>query len=243
MQEGPKVNSNTEVSTDDHAEGLDPPADPVADELDVEAVGAFPHAPTEHQRAGGASGGFSLLMIITGVLGAVAAVALTLDYINLLRDPDYVPACDLNPLVGCGMFLGSEPASAFGFPNVIIGMVTFPVVVAIGVMLAGGVRLPRWFWRGIVAGVTFGIGFVTWLQWKSFTDIGGLCPYCMVVWAVMIPLFVHTVARAVQNGALPGGTGLALFLVRYRWALTALWYLAVVAAAMFGLGDRLLLMF
>ena len=48
---------------------------------------------------------------------------------------------------------------------------------------------------------------------------------------------------AAQNGALPVGGSTAGFLVRYRWALTALWYLAVVAGAMFGLGTRLLWMF
>jgi len=201
------------------------------------------HSATAHQRAGGASYGYALLLVIAGALGAIASIALTLDYLNLLADPDYVPVCDINPIVGCGMFLGSAPASAFGFPNVIIGMVAFPIVVTIGVVLAASLRLPRWFWRGMVAGMAFGIGFVTWLQWQSFTVIGGLCPYCLVVWAVMIPLFVHTVARAVQNGALPGGAELSQFLIRYRWALTVLWYLLVVAGAMFALGDRLLLMF
>lgn len=141
------------------------------------------------------------------------------------------------------MFLGSPQASAFGFPNVVIGIATFPVVAAVGAVLLTGARLPHWFWRGKLAGTAFGISFVTWLQYQSFTQIGGLCPYCMVVWVVMIPLFIHTVARAAQNGALPVGGATATFLVRYRWALTVLWYLAVVAGAMFGLGTRLLWVF
>ncbi|HLS25937.1 MAG TPA: vitamin K epoxide reductase family protein [Beutenbergiaceae bacterium] len=198
---------------------------------------------TEHERTGGAGRGYALLLLISGLLGTLASIALTVDYINLLRNPDYVPACDINPLIGCGTFLGSPQASAFGFPNVIIGLVAFPVVATIAVVLFTQARLPRWFWRGLLLGTVFGIGFVTWLQYQSFTQIGALCPYCMLVWLVMIPLFVHTVARCAQNGALPAGQGLRTFLVRYRWALTALWYLAVVAGAMFGLGDRLLLMF
>jgi len=199
--------------------------------------------PSEHQRAGGANRGFGWLLVITGVLGALASIALTMDYINVLRDPDHVPACDINPLVGCGIFLDSPQASAFGFPNVVIGIAAFPVVVTTGIVLLSGARLPRWYWRGMVGGATLGIVFVTWLQYHSFSTIGGLCPYCMVVWVVMIPLFVHTIARAAQNGSLPVPAAAAGFLVRYRWALTILWYLAVVAGAMFGLGDRLLLMF
>lgn len=202
-----------------------------------------PAAGSAHERSGGSGREYALLLFIGGILGTLASIALTIDYINLLRNPDYVPACDINPLVGCGMFLGTPQASAFGFPNVVIGMVTFPVLVTIAVVLLTGARLPRWFWRGMLVGTTFGIGFVTWLQYQSFTQIGALCPYCMLVWLVMIPMFIHTVARAAQNGALPAGQGLTVFLVRYRWALTALWYLAVVAGAMFGLGDRLLLVF
>lgn len=202
-----------------------------------------PHLGSAHQRTGGAAPGYAWLLVITAVIGALASIALTLDYINMLRDPGYVPSCDINPLVGCGDFLGSDQASAFGFPNVVIGMLTFPVAVAIGLVLLSGARLPRWFWRGLLGGTAFGILFVTWLQHQSFTVFGTLCPYCMVVWTVMIPLFVHTVARSAQNGALPAGPGLTTFLVRYRWALTALWYLAVIAAAMFGLGDRLLWIF
>ncbi len=197
----------------------------------------------ESGEGGNATRGYAALMVITGFFGLISAVALTIDYINSLRDPGYVPSCDLNPLIGCGEFLGSPQASAFGFPNVIIGMVAFSVVIAIGAVLLTRAVLPQWFWRGMVAGVTFGIGFVTWLQYQSFNVIGGLCPYCMVVWTAMIPLFVHTVARAAENGSLPVGEGLSSFLVRYRWALTFLWYLAVIVAAMFGLGDALLLMF
>lgn len=227
----------------DHRPYLTQSTDPEEDQVSISAIEQDPHRGTEHQRAGGSTPGYAWLLVITGVIGALAAIALTLDYINLLRDADYVPSCDINPLVGCGDFLGSDQAAAFGFPNVVLGVLAFPVVAAIGIVLLTGARLPRWFWRGLLVGTVFGIGFVTWLQHQSFTVFSALCPYCVVIWLVMIPLFVHTVARSGQNGALPVGAGVSTFVVRYRWALTALWYLAVVAGAMFGLGERLLWIF
>ncbi|GAB2987457.1 vitamin K epoxide reductase family protein [Actinotalea caeni] len=195
-------------------------------------------AGTEHQRAGGASRGYGLLLVVTGVLGAFAAAMLTIEYIHKLKDPDATLICDINPFLTCGAFLGSPQASAFGFPNVVIGMLAFPVVVATGALLLGGVRLPRWYWRGLLGGTLFGIGFVTWLQYQALFSIRAICPWCALVWAVMIPLFVHTVARSTQNGALPAGSGLRALLVQYRWVLTALWWLLVVAVALIALADR-----
>ncbi|UFU04969.1 vitamin K epoxide reductase family protein [Ruania halotolerans] len=229
------------------AQGHTPADHDDRDELDEdigEPVGGVDRSqPTDHERGGGAGKEFAILAIVTGVLGVVAAVELMLDYLRILADPNYVPACDINPLVGCGVFLGSWQSSALGIPNTVIGMLTFPVVIATGILLLTRVRLPRWYWRGLVIGATFGIVFVTWLQYQAITQIRALCPYCLVVWLVMIPFFVHTVARAMQNGALPAPEGLKSFVVPNRWLITAIWYLLVVAAAAFGLGEEWLLVF
>lgn len=195
-------------------------------------------AGTEHERAGGSGRGYALLLIIGGLLGTFSAAMLNVEYIHKLKDPDAALICDLNPFITCGTFLGTPQSSAFGFPNVVIGMIAFPVVVTTGVLLLGRVRLPRWYWRGLLAGTVFGIGFVIWLQYQALFSIRALCPWCVVVWTVMIPIFVHTLARSTQNGALPAGPGVRSLLVQYRWVLTALWWLLVVAVAFIALADR-----
>jgi uncharacterized membrane protein len=209
------------------------------DELDdVEETGVVDRwAGTEHERAGGARRGFGWLLVIGGALGTLAAAMLMIDYLNILQDPNYSPGCDINPMIGCGQFLGSEQSHAFGFPNVIIGMVAFPVVVTTGVVLLAGVRLPRWYWRGFLAGTVFGIAFVTWLQVQAVTVFGALCPWCALVWTMMIPIFVQTVARTMVNGALPAPAGLRAFVVPNRTLLVVLWYLVLVAVIIVTLWD------
>lgn len=199
--------------------------------------------PDEHARAGGAGRELTLVLVLGGLLGLWASIALTIDYLHTLQDPDFVPACDLNPLIGCGVFLASEQSNVFGFPNILIGLIAYPVVITTGVLLAGRVRLPRWYWQGLLLGSTFGVVFVTWLQYQAFTSIRALCPYCVVIWLATIPIFVHTLARTVQNGSVPGGDGLRSLLVGNRWVITALWYLVVVAAAVLILWDKWLLVF
>ena len=50
--------------------------------------------------------------------------------------------------------------------------------------------LPRWYWVGLAVGTLLGVVFIHWLIFQSLYRIGALCPYCMVVWAVTIPLLV-----------------------------------------------------
>ncbi|MEU6646035.1 vitamin K epoxide reductase family protein [Saccharomonospora sp. NPDC046836] len=172
------------------------------------------------------------VLTLGGVVGALAAVALLIEKINSLADPDYVPVCSINPVLSCGSVMSTPQAEAFGFPNPIIGVVAFPVVATIGVLLLTGVRLPRWFWLGLQAGTLFGVGFVHWLFVQSVYEIGALCPYCLVVWAVMLPIFWYTTLYNLAAGHLPLPVSLrpvGRWLVRYHGAVLTSWYLVLFA--------------
>lgn len=74
-----------------------------------------PAAGSVHERSGGSGREYALLLFIGGILGTLASIALTIDYINLLRNPDYVPACDINPLVVRQRLLREEKLRADGY--------------------------------------------------------------------------------------------------------------------------------
>ena len=202
----------------------------VGEEIDLDA-------PTEHQRAGGASRGLSLLLTIGGAIGFVAAFTLLIERIQLLKDPAYVPSCSFNPVLSCGSVMETWQASAFGFPNPIIGVASFAAVTTIGVVLLTGAALPRWLWLGLQAGTLFGVGFVTWLAYQSIFEIGKLCPYCMVVWAVMIPIFVYVTVHNVQAGHIPASVRVRNVLVRNRALILLAWYLLIVAVILVQFWD------
>ncbi|MFI9328486.1 vitamin K epoxide reductase family protein [Kitasatospora sp. NPDC052868] len=174
---------------------------------------------------------FAVLLLVTGGLGLFASIVLTLDKIKLLQDPSYVPNCNINPIISCGSIMRSDQAEAFGFPNSLLGLIGFAVVLAIGAGLLAGAAYRRWFWLGLQAGTLFGIGFVSWLMYQALYRIGALCPYCMVVWAAMIPLFWYTTLHNLRTGVIPTPRSLRPVVrevVRYHWVVPALWY-AVVA--------------
>lgn len=129
------------------------------------------------------------LLVIGGILGFVAAFVLTVERIELLKNPAYVPSCSISPILSCGSVMTKPQAAVLGFPNPLLGIAGFAIVVTIGVALLAGARLPRWFWLGLQAGATIGVGFIHWLIVQSLYSIGALCPYCMVVWVVTIPIF------------------------------------------------------
>lgn len=163
-------------------------------------------------------------VLIAGVLGLAAAAALTVEKIEILIDPSYIPSCSLNPVLSCGSVMTTPQASVFGFPNSLLGIIGFTVVLVTGVLAVARVNLPRWYWAGLAIGTALGVVFVHWLIFQSLYRIGALCPYCMVVWAVTIPLLVIVTSIALRADT---GTGPGRAVYEWRWSLVALWFTAV----------------
>ena len=170
------------------------------------------------------------LYVVGGGVGFVSACVLLVEKIALLKDPDYVPSCSINPILSCGSIMKTPQAEAFGFPNPIIGVAAFAVVVTIGTGLLAGASYRRWFWLGLQAGTTFGVVFVHWLIFQSLYRIGALCPYCMVVWVVTIPLFLYTTLHNLTTGVIrtPARLGRVVTLLReYHGVVLTVWYLVI----------------
>ena len=167
----------------------------------------------------------ALWVLIAGVVGLAAALTLTIEKIEILINPDYVPSCSINPVLSCGSVMITPQASAFGFPNPLIGIVSFTVVVVTGLLALAKVRLPRWYWGGLAVGTLLGVAFIHWLIFQSLYRIGALCPYCMVVWAVTIPLLVVVASIALQPRL---ESGVARVVHQWRWSLVTLWFTALI---------------
>ena len=169
-------------------------------------------------------------ILIAGVVGLAAALTLTIEKIEILINPDYVPSCSINPVLSCGSVMVTPQASAFGFPNPLIGIVSFTVVVVTGVLAVAHVRLPRWYWAGLAIGTLLGVAFIHWLIFQSLYRIGALCPYCMVVWIVTIPIFWYVTLANLEAGRipLPGSVRRAAsWATRYHTVVLTLWMLAI----------------
>ena len=166
-------------------------------------------------------------VLIAGVAGLIASATLTVEKIEILLNPSYVPSCNLNPIVSCGSVMTTPQASALGFPNSLIGIGAFAVVTVTGVLAVAKVRLPQWYWVGLTLGTLAAAGFVHWLIFQSLYRIGALCPYCMVVWVVTISLLVVVASIAFGRSRAEHGNVVTRELYRWRWSIATLWFTAV----------------
>lgn len=140
------------------------------------------------------------LLLVGGLLGALAAFVLMVEKIELLTDASYVPTCSINPILNCGSVMQTDQAEVFGFPNPLLGLAAFPTLAATGAAMLAGARMNRWYWLALQAGATLGVVFVGWLVFQSLYRIGALCPYCMVVWVVVVPTFWYVTLSNLGRG-------------------------------------------
>ncbi|MFD3842806.1 vitamin K epoxide reductase family protein [Streptomyces sp. NPDC058642] len=173
-------------------------------------------------RTAGGSRAFAVLLVITGAAGLLASWVITLDKFKLLEDPDFTPGCSLNPVVSCGSVMQSDQASAFGFPNPMLGLVAYGVVIGVGMSLLAGARFPGWYWLTFDAGCLFGVGFVSWLQFESLYRINALCLWCCLAWVATVLLFWYVTSLAVRNRFLPAPGWLRSFLDEFTWVVPVL---------------------
>ncbi len=140
--------------------------------------------------------------IIFGLLGWAAAFALTLERIHVASNPDAVLSCDMNIFISCKSVMLTDQARLFGFPNPLIGLAAFMAPVFVGFAILAGAKFKMWFWRIYLVGLSMGFLFVLWLFVQSTFVIHVLCPYCMVAWVAMIPLFWRTFIWAGAEGVI-----------------------------------------
>ncbi|WNI14663.1 vitamin K epoxide reductase family protein [Actinacidiphila sp. ITFR-21] len=181
---------------------------------------------SEQRPADGIAAGrpFTWLLLICGVLGSIASFVITDDKFKLLEDPGYVPGCSLNPIISCGNIMKSEQAHAFGFPNPMIGLIAYPVMICVAVGVLAGARYRPWFWLGLQAGTLFGVGFCTWLQYQSLYSIGSLCLWCSLAWVVTIASFWYTAVHNVKHRIIKVPEGARSLVLEFHWVVPVLWY-------------------
>jgi len=145
----------------------------------------------------------AIFLIVAGAVGLYAAFALTLDKFQMLEHPATHLTCDFSVLVQCGENLASAQGAVLGFPNPIIGLVCWPLVICVGVALLAGVRFPRWFLALFNLGVVLAIVLVIFLIITSIYFLGTLCPWCMITWTATIPTFWAVSLYNLKSGNIP----------------------------------------
>lgn len=175
----------------------------------------------------------AVTMIVTGLFGLLAAFMLTLETVQYYKDPSQGAACDFSVLVSCSHNMTSAYGWLFGFPNPMLGMMAWPVVITSGVLLLTGVRLPSWYFKGLAFGFMLAMLLVSGFVSISIYSLGALCPWCMLTWSMVIPGFFTVVLYTLKEGLLVGPVNSVWPERLYDWgpSLTAASYLIIIVLA------------
>jgi uncharacterized membrane protein len=172
------------------------------------------------------------ILVIGGIIGLICSAVLTYDHNKIAQNPNYIPSCNLDPIIACGNVIKSKQASVFPFPNPYIGLVAFPMVIATGVGVWAGAKFKRWYWLLFELGAIFGVGFIHWLFFETVYRIHALCPYCIGVWIVTITTFWYTTLYNIQSGNIKvkgKRKQLTNFLARHHLDILILWFIVITA--------------
>lgn len=128
-------------------------------------------------------------MLLFGAVGLAASFILAVEKLHLLENPNAQLSCSINLVLNCASVMQTWQSSLFGFPNPYIGMMAYPVVIAVAVAGLAGVRFPRPFM--FAAQICYGLGliFAYWLFFQSVYTIQILCPWCLFVTAATTIIF------------------------------------------------------
>lgn len=179
-------------------------------------------------------------------LALIAAFILSLEKIHLMNDPDAVLSCSFNLILNCAGVMDTWQASVFwGVPNMFIGLMAFPVLIAVAVgALWGGARFNRSFILTMNAGVLLGTIFAYWLFFSSVYVIEILCPWCLIVTTactLMLAAATHITLKENYLGfAKKADKSIQKFLEKgYHQLLVASWIVLMIALVFLKFGADL----
>lgn len=183
-------------------------------------------------------------MLGTGILGLIASFVLTIEKFHLLEDPNATLTCSFNLVLNCSTVMQTWQSSVFGFPNMLIGMMAFPVVITIAVLGLTNITFPRWFLIAANVGYLLGAIFAYWLFFSSVYDIQVLCPWCLLVtFATTLILASMTQYNLRENTfhlTKDHHKKVQAFLMSgYGTLVTAIWLVLLIALVFMKFGDAL----
>lgn len=120
-------------------------------------------------------------MLVSSSLSLIASLVLSIDAWKIAKDPGVQLSCNVSATLNCGKVAASWQSQVLGFPNAFLGLMFEPMVITVAIAALGGTIFRKGYLLTAQAIYIIAIGFAYWLFYQSFTQIGALCPWCLLV--------------------------------------------------------------
>ena len=142
-------------------------------------------------------------MLVGSLLSLLAAFVLSVEALQLAKNPDAALSCSVNVVLNCATVAKHPSAEMLGFPNSFIGMIAEPVVITVAIAGLAGIKFPRRFMRWAQVGYTAGLAYALYLFGISFFVIQALCPWCLLVTLTTILVWFSITRYNIREKNLP----------------------------------------
>lgn len=167
------------------------------------------------------------IYIVVAIIGLIASFALTYDTVHVLKNPSYVPSCNINPILSCGDVMKTKQGELLGVPNPIYGLMAFSMLLAFGLVLAAGASIKKWLWIVINVGALAGFSFFVYLFFQATFRIHAICPWCFVVWMITPPVLWYTTLYNLREKRININQKFSAWLQKHHGEILFCWYLIV----------------
>lgn len=186
----------------------------------------------------------NIVILFGGMVGLVASFTLVLDELELAANPDAILNCNISTALNCSTVMQTWQASLFGFPNMIIGLSAFSVIITFAVASLMGAQFPKLFRRLLNIGAALGLIFAYWMFFDSLYVIQVLCPWCLTVTTSMTLIFAAVTRQSAQDKLLGLPKNLAdkvakFYKNNFDIAVVIGWLALLVALAIIKFGSSL----
>ncbi|MEI6228746.1 MAG: vitamin K epoxide reductase family protein [Candidatus Saccharibacteria bacterium] len=125
---------------------------------------------------------------LAGIVGFVASFLQMVEKVALLKSPGSPLICDINPIFSCSNVLNVWQSSVFGFPNALMCITFFAIMMTAGVIGWTGGTMHKNLRLVLQAMTLFFVGFGFWYLWQGIFNIGSLCIFCLFCYAAVLSI-------------------------------------------------------
>ena len=182
-----------------------------------------------------------IVLLLCALLGFAASFVLTVDKIELLKNPQAAISCNINPIISCTSAMSSAPSEILGIPNSLFGLIAYTALIAVAVLLLLGNKLNGATWKLILSVGALGTLFIHYLIIQSIFFLHIICPWCFGLWIstpIMLLCLVSLFSRTDHAVQLTGRAQTMLRrVVKFMAPAVVLWYSVLAAAVLLVFWD------
>lgn len=128
------------------------------------------------------------IITLSAIIGFAASFWQMIEKITILTTPTEPLSCNINAVFNCSNILNVWQSSVFGFPNSLMCIAFFSIMLTIGLVGWTGGMINKTLRLTMQGFTLFFICFGFWYLWQSIFAVGAICVFCLFCYAAVLAI-------------------------------------------------------